>query len=1443
MKGPAVTVLEQFHPAVRAWFERRFAGPTEAQARGWPEIIAGRDTLISAPTGSGKTLAAFLVAIDRLFRRAAEQGPLPDAVDVIYISPLKALSSDIQRNLEQPLAEIAEIAFELGHASPGIRTAVRTGDTTPKERQEIVRKPPHILITTPESLYLMLTAERSREVLRTATTVIVDEVHALLRDKRGSHLALSLARLDHVCNERPARIGLSATVKPIEEAAAFLVGAGLPGVQRGGAPLPGGSGGVPPIHSNFPGRAGGKEDCSIIDSGHQRDLNLAIEAPPTDLEAVCSGQQWGDCYDRLAQLIREHRTTLVFVNTRRLAERAAHNLSERLGEEHVASHHGSLSKERRLALERRLKAGEMKALVATASLELGIDIGAVDLVCQLESPRSVTTFLQRVGRSGHALGLTPKGRLFPTTRDELVECAALVRAVRSGRLDRLWPPEAPLDILAQQIVAECACEAWREDDLFDLVRRAWPYRALSRRDFDDVVEMMSEGLPAGNGRAMALLHRDRINGVLRGRRGARMTAIECGGAIPEVADYRVLAEPDGVFVGTLDEDFAIESMAGDIFLLGTTSWRIRRIEAGVVRVEDARGLPPTIPFWLGEAPSRTAELSQEVSELRRAVAERLERGEDPIAWLSAEAALAAEVSEQIVRYVRAEQESIGVVPSDQDVVFERFFDDSGGMQLVVHAPFGGRINRGLGLALRKNFCRSFDFELQAAASDDAVLLSIGPQHSFPLEDMFSLVRSTTVEETLTQALLAVPMFGARWRWNATRALAVPRQRQGKRVPPPIQRMRSDDLLSAVFPRLTGCQENQTGDIELPDHPLLRQTVHDCLHEAMHVDALREVLERVERGEIRVHARDTTEPSPFAHEILTSKPYTYLDDAPLEERRARAITLRRTLPEHARDLGVLDPEAIDRVREEARPQPRDGEEVHDALLAFVALRPEDDWSAWFDELIASRRAALAETAGGDRLWIAAENVRLVEALYPNARITPPVDLPPHVLVQGDEDSALVTLLRGHTECLGPVTVAELAQRVALAPARVASGLAQLEGEGAVLRGRFRTDIDGEEFCDRRLLARVHRYTLDRLRAEIEPVSAQDYLRFLLRWQHVAPGTQAEGKRGLLEVIEQLQGFEAPAVAWERHLLPARVSGYRPSWLDELCLSGDVAWGRLSLRKTNGNGSGPAAATSSTTPITLARRGDLPWLMAGVRAGEAPPAPERGAAHEVLTLLRSQGALFYDDIAGALRSLPGHVERALWELVAHGLVTADGFQPLRSLMNGRRRSAPRNGRAGRRRIGAWSAGMPAGRWALLPSPPEEALSAEALAEAWAEQLLFRYGVVFRDAVQREDMQTPWRDVLRALRRMEARGLVRGGRFVAGFYGEQYARPEAVESLRRARRAERRDEQALVSAVDPLNLAGILTPGARITAVHTNMVSFHDGLPSASGEEAMPAVLANA
>ncbi len=1414
-----MSVLDQFHPITRAWFERRFKAPTDAQTNGWPHIIAGRDTLISAPTGSGKTLAAFLVAIDRLIRKA-EAGELEERVEVVYVSPLKALSNDIQRNLENPLEEIGELAKEMGYDLPPIRTGLRTGDTTQAERQDIIKHPPHILITTPESLYLMVTAERSRAILPHVTTVIVDEVHALVRDKRGSHLSLTLARLDHLAERRPVRVGLSATVKPIEYAAQFLVG-------------------TDHVDSN------GKADCVIVDSGHQRDIELSIEIPAEELGAVASGEQWADFYNRLAELVAAHRTTLVFVNTRRLAERVAFHLAERVGEEFVGAHHGSLSKERRHRLEKRLKAGEMRALVATASLELGIDIGTVDLVCQLESPNSITTFLQRVGRSGHALGLTPKGTLFPTTRDELVECAALIRAVRKGRLDRVYPPEAPLDILIQQIVAEAACEDWREDDMFELARKAWPYRDLQRHDFDEVIEMASQGIAVGSGRAAHYLHRDRINGVIRARRGARSTAIQCGGAIPEIADYRVIAEPEGTFVGTLDEDFSVESMAGDIVLLGTTSWRIKRIEsAGIVRVENAHGAPPTIPFWNGEAPGRTLEFSEEVSELRIDISERLSRGateNDVIAWAEKECSLSREAAFQMVHYIKVQGEMMGVVPSQKDVVFERFFDESGGMQLVVHAPFGSRINRAWGLALRKRFCVSFDFELQAAASDDAMLLSIGPNNSFPLESMFGLVKNPWLYESVEQALLVAnsPVWQARWRWNTTRSLAVLRQRNGKRVPPPLQRMKADDLMAAVFPVLVACQENLSGPIPLPDHPLTRQSMQDCMHEAMDLDGLRDVLDRVEAGEITFHARDTTEPSPFAHEMVNSKPYTYLDDAPLEERRARAVSLRRTLPKSGKDLGILDPDAIELVVGEAQPQPRDPEEVHDALLSLVAMRPAyaPEWRAWFDTLVDQRRAAILETPDGE-FWFAAESLPMIEVLFPGAGIRPEVRLPPKLRRETDEDAARHAIVRGHIEVLGPTTVSELAERTGLSTMAIESTLAYLENEGGnVLRGHFHPLAEEEEWCDRRLLARIHRYTLDRLRSEIEPVHAQDLMRFLLRWQHVAPGTQLEGKRGLLEAVAQLQGFDIPAVAWERHILPARVAGYKGSWLDELCIGGDVAWARMTGRKTD---NGRAAAASSATPISLTRRADLPWLVAGVRNGSGTEIPATGAAAEIAELLATKGALFYDDIVAQTKRLPTDVERGLWDLVARGLATADAFQALRSIMaSTKKRNFRRPQRARLFRTLAVS-GTPSGRWSLLPEMAVEAetpegsqLWVEELAEAWAEQLLFRYGVIFRDLARLENISVPWRELLRSLRRMEAQGTIRGGRFVAGFYGEQYARPEAVEGLRAVRREPKTGELVRASAVDPLNLTGVVTPAPRIPSVHTKSVVYRDGLPVTSDD----------
>jgi len=1434
--------LASFHPAVRTWFERRFpSGPTEPQRRGWPAIAAERNTLIAAPTGSGKTLAAFLVCIDRLYRAFESEGSLADETSVVYVSPLKALAVDIQQNLETPLAEIRAIAEELGLAAPAIRAVVRSGDTRASARAAMLRKPPHLLVTTPESLFLLVTSERSRENLRRVRSVIVDEIHAVARDKRGSHLALTLARLDALCEARPIRIGLSATQRPIEVVARLLVG---------GGGLDSAAGSPPP-------------DCHVVDSGHRRELDLAIEVPGSDLEAVASHEQWAEIVDRVAELVRSHRTTLVFSNTRRLAERFAHLLEAKLGSGRCAAHHGSLSKQRRLRIEDRLRAGDLDVLVATASLELGIDIGPVDLVCQLGSPRSIATFLQRVGRSGHSRGDTPKGRLFPVTRDELVECAALLRGVGRGNLDRLRPPEAPLDILAQQIVAACAADEWSEDGLFALMRSAAPFASLSRSDFDAVLEMLAEGIETGRGRRAAYLHRDRVHARVRGRRGARLAALTSGGAIPDTADYRVVADPDDTFVGTVNEDWAIESMAGDVFLLGSTSWRIRRVETGVVRVSDAAGAPPTIPFWLGEAPTRSEELSVEVSDLRTEVAAFLERGDAPGAerWLEAEAGLSRAGAEQIVRYIAAVRTALGVIPTRRQLVVERFFDETGGMQLVVHSPHGGRVNRGFGLALRKRICRSFDFELQAAANDDALVLSLGPQHSFALDDFLKMLSSRSVREALSQAVLASPMFTARWRWNLGRSLAVLRFRGGRRNPPPIQRMQADDLMAAIFPRLAGCQENQTGPIEIPDQPIVNQTMHDCLHEAMDVDALVALLEAIESGAVAVRLCDSTEPSLACHEILNGKPFTFLDDAPLEERRTRAVALRRGLPLEARDLARLDPDAIARVREQARPDPRDPDELHDVLLRWVVARPVASWAAHFDALVRDGRAAVAATREG-RLWFAIEKQRALEAMFPDASIDPERELPPALAGQPapDAEAAVIATVRGHLETAGPCTLPALAAATALREVWVEQALAHLEGEGFVLRGEFEPEAAGggrtehaeressdwslavagsqppaphgrEQFCARSLLTRIHAFTQDRLRREIEPVSAQDFMRFLLRWQHATPQTRREGRRGLLAAIEQLQGFELAAGAWEESVLSARLHGYRREWLDDLCLSGEVVWGRVGLRATGpGDGRRGGAAPSRATPISLALRHDLPFLLAIAR-GEAEPAlPGEGAARDLLHCLETRGAAFPSELAQATRRLPIEIEEGLWELVSRGLVTADGFHTLRSLLasSGRWAKQRDNRRSDRRlRRGVRARAGAEGRWALLPAAECEA-DRDALAEAAAEQLLARYGVIFYHLLARESLALPWREIAWALRRLEARGTVRGGRFVTGFSGEQFALPGAVDALRRTRKLPRDGEVVRLSAADPLNLIGILTPGLRVPAVRSQTVCYRDGLP---------------
>jgi ATP-dependent Lhr-like helicase len=1421
--GSTVRALCWAHPLVREWFLARLGSPTDPQERGWPHIHAGRPTLISAPTGSGKTLAAFLACIDRLIRKALN-GELQDRAEVLYVSPLKALSNDIRKNLEVPLGEILELAGRRGLRMPPIRTAVRTGDTLIPERRAMVARPPHILVTTPESLYILLTAERSRAILRDVHTVIVDEIHAVADDKRGAHLALTLERLEHLVTQAhpgqpPVRIGLSATQSPIELVARFLVGSGQP----------------KPV---------------IVDVSHRRAVDLAVEVPESELGAVATNEMWDEVYDRLAELARAHRSTLIFVNTRRLAERVAHQLAERLGLDAVAAHHGSLSRKLRLAAENKLKCGEVRALVATASLELGIDIGTVDLVCQIGSPRSISTALQRVGRSGHWRGAVPKGRFFAMTRDELIECAALVKALRDGELDRLHLPEAPLDVLAQQIVAMCACEEWKEDNLFAIVRRAWPYRQLPRTDFDSLIGILSEGITARRGRYAAYLHRDRVQGRLRGRRGSRMVAIMNGGAIPETALYSVISEPEGTVVGTIDEDFAVESMRGDVFLLGNTSWRIRRLEskAGRLLVEDAHGASPNVPFWRGEAPPRTAELSAQVSAIREAISNLAGGGPGQSAspngrtaaifFLQEQCGLNQAGAEQAVDYVLAGQAVLGVVPTQRTVIAERFFDEGGGMQLVIHAPFGGRINRAWGLALRKRFCRSFNFELQAAATEDGLNISLGEQHSFPLSSVFHFLTPDSVGAVLEQAVLASPLFATRWRWDATRALALPRFRNGKKIPLAIQRIRADDLLAAVFPDAAACQDNIEGDIRVPDHPLIREVMKDVLTEALDLGGLRQVLSGIMDGDIRTVAVDTPAPSPFSHEILNANPYAYLDDAPLEERRARAVSLRRTLPETVlSELGCLDPAAIAQVREAAWPDVRDADELSELLQVLVAL-PEDftpparsavtdAWGTLFQELVDQRRAARA-IANGSTFWVAAERAWMFRLLFPSARFETPLEvLAGTQQDEADREEAAVTLVRGWVAHSGPVAVPWLTSIVHLPDSEIEQAMLRLEAEGTVLRGQF-TGARVAEWCERRLLARIHRLTLGELRKQIQPVSAAQFMRWLLRWQHVAPGAQVFGEHGLLEILHQLQGFEAPASAWEPQILGRRIAGYTPAMLDQLCLSGEVGWGRLSPHpalaevQTGGGDLRPTGmrrlVPSSVAPVAFFVRDDSDWMAPQRSTPDAMPAALSHAARSVLDFIRRHGASFFVDIVRGTGRLKSEVETGLWELVAAGLLTADSFDSLRALIDPKRRAGQGRARNSRPRHSA-------GRWSLLFA--ESSVDRVKAGEAACRVLLKRYGIVFRELTLRESFPFKWRELLVVFRRLEDRGEIRGGRFVDGFLGEQFGLPLALESLRAVRRLESSGEVATISAADPLNLIGIILPGERIPANSGRTIAFQDGM----------------
>ncbi|WP_348748976.1 DEAD/DEAH box helicase [Pseudomonas rhodesiae] len=1382
------TVLNGFHPAVSAWFRSSFPSVTAAQAQAWPLIRQRRSTLIAAPTGSGKTLTAFLAVLDDLVHQGlANGGELPDETLVVYVSPLKALSNDIQINLQTPLAGITHHLQQQGLPPLTIRTAVRTGDTPQKDRAQMRKRPPHILVTTPESLYVLLGSDSGRQMLATTRTVIVDEIHAIAAGKRGSHLALSLERLQGLCGEPLMRIGLSATQKPIEAVSRFLVGTGRP--------------------------------CAIVDIGHARPRDLDIEVPPVPLSAVMANDVWELVYNRLADLAREHRTTLIFVNTRRLAERLARHLSERLGKTAVAAHHGSLAKEMRLDAEQRLKAGELQVLIATASLELGIDIGDVDLVCQIGSPGSINGFLQRVGRSGHHVGGTPKGRLFALTRDDLIECAALLDCVRRGELDTLHIPVAPLDVLAQQIIAEVSAQEWSEHALLALIHRAAPYAELDERHYQALLHMLADGYNGRQGIRSAYLHRDAVTHTLRGRRGARLTAVTSGGTIPDNADYSVLLEPQGLNIGSVNEDFAVESIAGDIFQLGNTSYRILRVDAGKVRVEDAHGQPPTIPFWLGEAPGRSHELSAAVARLQGHLDSLLSATPGDLStastWLTQTLGLNRASAEQILDYLARARQALSALPSQDTLIMERFFDASGGTQLIIHTPFGSRINRAWGLALRKRFCRTFNFELQAAASENAIVLSLSTSHSFPLDDVWRYLNSQTAEHLLIQAVLDAPLFGVRWRWNAGVALALPRYTGGRKVAPQIQRMKSEDLIASVFPDQIACLENLAGEREVPEHPLVEQTLDDCLHDAMDSDGWLALLRRMESGQVRLISRDLPAPSPMAAEILSARPYTFLDDAPLEERRTQAVLNRRwSDPQSTDDLGALDAEAIAGVREEAWPAPQGVDEMHEALMSLGGIAPREITPAWATWLQALAKTGRAHCLPND-LWVAVERLNIWQAIIPHHLALLPGFDEPWVY-----EDALAEILRARLSGFGPQTLTEIAAPLALPPTDITQALARLEQEGYVLRGHFSPGADDEQWCERHLLARIHRYTVKRLRREIEPVALQDFMRFLFDWQHLSDETRGQGSAMLAQIVGQFEGYAAAASAWDSDLLSVRLKDYSPTWLDELCRSGKWVWMRLTDKHS-------ASAQRSTPVVVLPRSQVGMWSGLTDAADSSTLSPKAQKVHGVL---REHGALFFDELVHEAHLLRSELETALLELVGAGLVNADSFAGLRALTTP---ASKRQARSSRRGRGAFIGGMDdAGRWALIRRPPSAAgpHSAETL-EHVAMTLLRRYGVVFWRLLEREaDWLPSWRELLRTFHRLEARGEIRGGRFVSGLAGEQFALPEAIPLLREVRRRPHDGRLVAVCGADPLNLVGTLLPGNKVPAVSGNRIVYRDGLPAA-------------
>jgi len=1385
--------LESFHPAVRAWFEERFGRPSPPQAQGWPAIARGENVLILAPTGSGKTLAAFLKCLDILYREGIRREP---GIRVLYISPLKALNNDVYRNLEVPLAEIEAKARELGLSLPHLTHAVRTGDTPQRERAEMRRHPPDILITTPESLYLLLTS-RSRDILRTVRYVIVDEIHALCTTKRGAHLSLSLERLEALLPRPPVRIGLSATLRPLEEVAHFLGGTGRP--------------------------------VTIVDAGVRRNLDLRVEVPVDDMRALPEGSLWPASHRRVLELVEAHRAAIVFVNSRGLAERLAGQLNALAGREVARVHHGSMSREAREQVEAELKAGRLPCLVATSSLELGIDVGAVDLVIQIESPGTVSRGLQRVGRAGHALGAVSKGRLLPKYRGDLLETAGIVREMRKGEIEEIRVPTGALDVLAQQVVAMAAMDEWRVDDLLALVRRAWGYRDLTERQLRSVLDMLAGRYPSEEFRELRpRIVWDREAGVIRGREGARALAVLSGGTIPDRGYYEVYLEGRNVKLGELDEEFVYESRVGDVFLLGTGTWQIRAIEHDRVVAVPAPGRMPRMPFWKGEGFGRPLELGRKLGAFTGEVAARLADPGLP-QWLQSECCLDERAAQNLVQYVRDQVAHTGAVPTDRRLVLERFPDELGDQRLALLSPFGGRVNTAWGMVLRARIRQLLHLEAEVTTSDDVIHIRL-PGADRPL-DPEALVRIDPDEavELLLQEVGSTPLFGAYFRMNAGRALVLPRPRPGKRRPFWLQRLKAADLLQVAR--------------RYPDFPLVLETYREVLRDVLDLEGLRQVLTDLASGTIELAVVETDSPSPMASQILLQfvAEYMYEGEAPKAERHGTLLALHRELLDELLGTGalreLLDPRAIAAVAARLRGQaegwhPRGPDEVEDLLrragdmsqaeLEAAGARPE-----WLAQLEAERRALRLHAASRDRGGASpAGDAGAVHWVHAD-------DAPLYRRPEADVAAVVRRYARAH----GPFRPEEVARRYGLPPAEVAAAAEGLAAAGTLVAGEFTRGAGGREYCDREVLRQIRRQTLTLLRAEVEPVDGAAYARFLMSWQGVQAGSPMPGAPGdspaagtppagapaegpwsgaLLRTLRRLQGIPLPAELWEQEILPCRVPGYQPLWLDQLLAAGELHWVGA-----------PGRRLAFYLPDQV-----------GLFAGRLEAAPSEGLAPtqaQVLEACRATGAAFLGAIARRAGLSPNEALEALWELAWMGLVTNDTFAPVREVLRSPSRSARHRGRAApvlRGGTGRWwpTAALVEAAPAVLPGGEGTPGGAADRAEAYARLLLDRYGVVSREVAAADGGPAPWGEVLERLRRMEWRGEVRQGYFVAGLSGLQFARADAVERLRRARDLTG-GPPVLLNATDPANPYGAILPwpeGERLARLPSTYLVLLDGLP---------------